>query len=360
MKKIKLFDPFVDSKEKLAVDSVFKSGFWASGSGKGNVSKFEEETKNYIKSKNCVAVNSGTAALNLALSLLDIKDKEVILPSFTFVATANAVILNGGKPVFVDIDPSTLCIDAEKILSSITTKTKAILPVHFSGMPCNLEKLKKISKKNNFTLIEDASHAFGASYKNKKIGSHGDFVCFSFHPVKNLAMPNGGLISINNKKHEFYKNKLFSKRWCGISDRKNYFYDVKEIGDNYYMNEFSASIGRVQLKKIKKMNKIRQKIAKQYNEQLYVEQKIPFSEDCSYHMYWIFVKNRKKFMSKMLEVGIETGIHYRPIHTMSYYKKDLVLPITEKAGKEIVTLPIHPNLKTDDIEYIIKNVNKFI
>ena len=358
-KMIKLFDPFVGFEEEKAIKQVLHSGFWASGAAVGNVLKFENEVKKYLDSKSCVAVNSGTAALNLSLSLFNIKNKEVIVPSLTFVSTVNAIIINGGKPIFVDVEPKTLCLDPEKISQLINKKTIAILPVHFAGMPCNIDLIERKCRKNKIYLIEDAAHAFGASYNKKKIGKHGDIVCFSFHPVKNLAMPNGGLISINNKNHEKIKNELLSKRWCGITDRRDFFYDVKEIGNNYYMNEFSAAIGRVQLKKIENMNKIRKKIAKVYEKELEVRKKIPFSKNCSYHIYWIMIKNRKSFMEKMKNVGIETGIHYKPVHTMTKYKNSIKLPVTEKVGKEIVSIPIHPNLDEVDIRKIIKYINKF-
>ena len=169
-KRIKLFDPHYGKAEEKAILKVLKSGYWTSGSGLGNVEYFEKDVKKYIKSKDCIAVNSGTAALNLALSLIDIKNKEVILPSLTFVSTAHAVIINGGIPKFVDIDSKSLCIDTDKIEDSITKKTKVILPVHFGGMACDLDKIVSLSKKFNLTVIEDAAHAIGTTYKNKKIG----------------------------------------------------------------------------------------------------------------------------------------------------------------------------------------------
>ena len=159
--------------------------------------------------------------MNLALSLLDIKNKEVILPSLTFVSTAHAVVLNGGKPVFVDVMPKTLCIDPESIRKSVSRNTKVILPVHFAGMPCNLKEIMNICKENKLTLIEDAAHSTGTTYKNKKIGSHGMCVCFSFHPIKNLAMPTGGLISLNHSEHKKLKQTLLARRWCGITNRKS-------------------------------------------------------------------------------------------------------------------------------------------
>ena len=326
-KKIKLFDPIIGNEEEKSVINVLKSHFWASGSGEGHVQEFENEFKNYVNSHDCIAVNSGTAALNLALSLIDIKNKEVILPSLSFISTAHAILVNGGKPIFVDVEPETLCISPNDIQKSITTKTAAIIPVHFGGMPCNLKNIQDIAKKYNLAIMEDAAHAVGTTYNNKKIGSHGTAVCFSFHPIKNLAMPTGGLISINHKNHKQFRKMLLARRWCGITDRKGSEYNVEELGWNYYMNEFSAVIGLAQLKKLDRLNNIR--------------------------------KNRKKFREKMWQVGIETGTHYKPIHTTKMYQTHVVLPNTEKIGKQIVTIPIHPNLKNFEMDKIASSINKF-
>ena len=358
-KKIKLFDPVIGKDEKQKIFQVLESKFWASGAGKGNVLKFENQFKKYLGSDDCIAVNSGTSALNLALSLINIKKKEVILPSLSFVSTAHAVIINGGTPVFVDIEPETMCIDPNEIQKSITPKTTAILPVHFGGFPCNLKDIQNIAEKHNLTIIEDAAHAVGATYNNKKIGNHGTAVCFSFHPVKNLAMPTGGLISINHKNHKQFKKTLLARRWCGITDRIGSEYNVKELGWNYYMNEFSAVIGLAQLKKLDRLNNIRKNIAKFYDNQIDVEHKTVFNKDCSYHLYWILVKNRKKFREKMWKAGIETGTHYKPIHTMKMYQNHTVLLNTERVGKQIVTIPIHPNLKTFEMDKIVSSINKF-
>ena len=358
-KKIKLFDPVVRKAEEHAIINVLKSKFWASGAGGGNVLKFENEFRKYVGSNDCIAVNSGTAALNLALSLVNIKNKEVILPSLSFVSTAHAVIRNGGKPVFVDINPTTLCIDPNHIKKAITKRTRIILPVHFAGLPCNLSEIMNVCKEHNLRLIEDAAHAAGASYKNKKIGAHGMAVCFSFHAVKNLAMPTGGLISINHKDHKKFRKMLLSRRWCGITNRKDSDYDVDEVCENYYMNEFSAGLGLVQLKILDKMNRIRRNIVRRYTKEINLGKKMPFDKNCVYHFYWILIKNRKQFRKKMQEFGIETGIHYKPIHSFSLYKSNLTLPVTEQVGKTIVTVPTHPNLTDADVSKIIKLINKY-
>lgn len=358
-KRIKLFDPVIGKKELSATKKVLFSGFWASGAGTGNVLKFEKAFNKYIGSDLCVAVNSGTAALHLALSLIDIKNREVILPSLSFVSTAHAVIYNGGIPIFVDVDPSTLCIDPDMIRKSISKKTKVILPVHFAGMACNMNEINSLCG-DDVLLIEDAAHAAGTTYKNKKIGSHGNAVCFSFHPVKNLAMPNGGAITLNGDNSRIFESILKSTRWCGISNRKGVKYDVTRLGWNYYMNEFSAAIGLEQLKKLDKMNKIRKKIAKQFFKKINTINKMPYDEECSYHFYWIEVKNRDKFMKKMSQNNIETGIHYKPIHEMKYYARKSNLPVTERISEHLVSLPIHPNLTELDVDKIIELTNRFL
>ena len=354
---IKLFDPYISNTEINAAANVIRSKFWASGGGTGNVKKFEEIFCKYTKSKRCVAVSNGTAALHLTLSLFNVKDKEVLVPSLTFVSSASSIVYNGGKPVFVDVDPETLCVDPQAIRKKISKKTAAIVTVDFAGMPSNIKEIKKIAKEYNIPIIEDASHSAGATYDGKRIGSHSDAVCFSFHPVKNLAMPTGGAICLNGKNFSKKEKMLQSLRWCGIENRKGFDYDVNRLGWNYYMNEVSAAIGLVQLKKLDKANKIRKNIAKRYVTELKIENKMPYSNDCSYHFYWIRVKNRMKFMKKMSEKGIETGIHYKPVHLMTYYKNNTKLPITEIISKEIVSIPTHPNLNEKEIDYIIKSIN---
>ena len=358
--RIKLFDPHIGIEEKKAIEKTLTSKFWASGQGTGNVSKFEKNFKKFIGSDSCIAVNSGTAALNLAVSILDIKNKEVILPSLSFVSTANSILLNGGIPKFVEINPKTMCVEPGTIKQAITKKTKVILPVHFGGFPCRLDEIKKIARKNNCFVIDDAAHALGSTYNHQKIGKHSFATCFSFHPVKNLAMPTGGLISINHKNHKKIEKRLKSLRWCGISNRKSTSYDVSELGNNYYMNEFSATIGLVQLKKLNKLTKIRQNIAKRYFNEIMVDEKMPFDNRCSYHLYWIRVKNRKKFRELLDKKHIETGTHYKPIHTFTLYKNNSSLPITEKIANEIVTIPIHSNLKNDETDKIISTINKLV
>jgi len=331
MPSIRLFEPDFGRVEEDAVVETLRSGFWASGSGNGKVKQFEAEFALYLGCDNVVAVNSGTAALHLALSLLDVKGKEVILPALSFVSTANAILYNGGIPVFGDVDPITLCLDPNKLPT--TNKTACIIPVHFGGLRCDINV--------DLPIIEDSAHHITRSNRN--------ISCYSFHPVKNLAMPTGGAIASNVN-----LDKLKARRWCGITDRRGSDYDVKELGWNYYMNEISASIGLVQLKKIDRMNERRNEIAKRYSKEL--DHSMPYRKECPYHLFWILVKNRGEFRKKMLENGIETGTHYKPIDQFSLYKK-ADLPITDSIADNIVTLPMHSKLSDQDVDKVISCAN---
>ena len=359
-RKIKLFDPKIDFAEKRNIELVFDSHNWASGSGSTFVNSFEKKFISYIGAKSGVTVNSGTAALHLAVSSISKEKGEIIVPSLSFVSTAHCVKYSGHKVIFSDIDPLTGCIDPIDIEKKITKKTKAIIPVHFAGLSCNLSKISDIAKTHNIPIIEDASHAAGTTYNKKRIGSHSDLVCFSFHPVKNLAMPGGGFIAINSRNNNYLRNFIQTKKWCGISDRIGSNYDVKDLGWNYYMNEFSAAIGLAQLSKLSKLNQSRRNNAKEYFKRINVDSKMPYQNSSSYHFYWILVNNRDKIREKLRKLGIETGTHYKPIHKMSYYDKKINLLNTEKFGEQILTLPTHPNLINSDTDYVIENINKII
>ncbi|MFZ1077866.1 MAG: DegT/DnrJ/EryC1/StrS family aminotransferase [Nitrosotalea sp.] len=354
---IKLFSPSFNNKEINAAVKTLKSHNWASGAGLGKVLEFENNFRKYTHSRECVAVDSGTAALHLALKILDINEKEVLVPSLTFVTTVHSILYNGGIPIFVDVDPDTLCLDPADIETKITKNTKAIVPVHFGGYPCDMNKIINISKERDVHIIEDAAHACGSSYNSKKIGAISELTCFSFHPVKNLSMPKGGAITINSRNSHTLRKKLNSLRWCGIDNRKGTSYDVTSLGYNYYSDEISAAIGIEQLKKLDSLNLKRFHIAQRYDSELKTSEKIPLSKECSYHLYWIRVKNRNQFIKKINSHGIEIGLHYRPVHSMSFYNSKISLPNTEKSANEIVTIPVHPNLTDHDVDFIIKTVN---
>lgn len=359
---IKLFDPHVTNEEVEAAKDVILSRNWASGAGTNKVEEFETALKNYLSSSEIVAVNSGTAALDLAVSLFDVKDKDVLVPSLTFVSTAHAAVYNGGNPVFVDVDPKTLCMDPDDLLRKINKKSAIVIPVHFGGMPCEMDTITRVCRENEIAVIDDAAHACGATYEEKRIGCIGDLTCLSFHPVKNLAMPTGGAISINKPNAESLKKRLNSSRWCGIDNRQGHTYDVTSVAPNYYMNEISAAIGLVQLRKLDRLNARRREIAKRYSKELNLESKMPFSNDCIYHLYWIISERREELLKYLTSKGIEAGTHYRPIHTMTAYRDRSTtskVPITDEIGRKIITIPIHPNMSEDDVSFVIKTINSF-
>lgn len=356
---IKLFNPDVGSEEIEAVKNVLLSRFWASGAGSGKVKEFENRFQEYIGSDDCVAVNSGTAALHLAIALYDVRGRDILVPSLTFVSTVHSIIYNHGKRLFVDVDPITLCMDVEDLKEKVSSRAIAILPVHFGGYPCDIKTIQEIAEDHKLHVVEDAAHACGSTYNGKKIGSLTEACCFSFHPVKNLAMPGGGAITLNGPDLGIKRKILASKRWCGIDERQRWYYDVPRLGWNYYMNELSAAIGLVQLAKLDKMNEKRRKIANLYSRDLNVKHKMPFSEDCCYHLYWIRVKDRDYFTDKMIKAGIEVGLHYKPVHLMTLYNSSGKLPNTEEIWRELVTLPMHTNLSDAEVTYIIEKTNEF-
>lgn len=360
---IKLFDPHVTEEEVEAARKVILSKNWATGSGDGLVKEFEQKFNQYIGSDEVVAVNSGTAALHLSMMINNVQSKNIFVPSLSFVTTVHSISYTGAKPVFVDIKDDTLCIDPDDLEEKIQNYGGIIaLPVHFGGMPCDLEKIKKICKNNGLLLIDDAAHMCGGEINGTKVGKIADLTCFSFHPVKNLAMPTGGAITINNQDAILMSNKLKSLRWCGIDNRKGIFYDVTSISPNYYMNEISASIGLVQLKKLDVLNNKRREIAKRYSNEIKLEPKMKYENDCVYHLYWILTDKREELIRFLNKNEIEVGAHYRPIHTMTVYNEyeNIDLPVTNSISNRIVTLPIHPNLTDGEITHIIDVMNKFV
>lgn len=327
---IKLFDPTIDENTKKQVVKVLDSGWWDQGK---YVEEFERKLRKYLGCKHVIAVNSGTAALHLTLSLFP--QKKVSLPSMSFISTALAGMYNGKEVHFVDIDRKNLCLNHFSL-----DKDTVNIPVHFGGYPINVE--------GGANIIEDCAHAMGSDLRTKNIK------CFSFHPSKNLAMPNGGAIALYDDQ---YVDELKEKRWCGISD--NGKRDVKRIGWNYKLNDVNAVIGIEQLKKLDENNRKRYKIAEEYHNGLLVPNRVPLIDGCSYHLFWVLVKDRDRFRKKLAKDGIETNIHYSPIDQFSLFKKHN-LPNTDEISKHIVTLPIHPNLSGNDLDRIIKSCNSCV
>lgn len=361
----------ISKKELEAVNRVLKSN-WLS-LGKEN-QLFEEEFAAYINKKYAIAVSSCTSALHLALLALNLKkDDEVIVPTYTFAATAHAVCYVGAKPVFMDIAAKDdFNINADQIENLVTPKTKAIIVVHFAGFPVDMDKVQLIAKKYDLAVIEDCAHAIGGEYRGKKLGSLSDISCFSFFANKNLVTGEGGMILTDD---ENFANRIRRLRTHGIvrgvEQRKNGFdYDLVELGYNYKLTEIQAAIGRCQLEKVDRNQERRQWVRDIYEDKLHTVQgvSIPFkSHKCKsgLHVLPIVVdKNidRKDLRNRLSADGISTTIHYKPVHELSYYKAmgNYSLPIAEEISKREITLPFYPMMSEKEIDYVVNSLRKNI
>jgi len=361
---IDLFKPYTGKEELESLRDIFESGWIGLGP---KTEQFEEKFAEYIGCKYVVGLNSATAALDLSLKLLNINHRdEVIIPTMTFVSTAHVVKYNLAEPIFADVYKN-LSIDLKDVKRKITSRTKAIIPVHYSGRAVDMDRLKEIA--GDIPIIEDAAHAAGAIYKEKKCGSLSTMGCFSFHAVKNLAMGDGGAIATNDKEMCERAKRL---RWLGIdkstwdrSDQnKSYWWEyvVNEIGLKCHMNDISASIGLVQLSKLDKMNSRRKAIAQRYTEGL-LDVKTPTMDTddskSSWHIYCIRCKRRNDLSVYLKDKGIMTGVHYKPIHLYKCYGNIPSLPKAERYFKEILSLPMHPGLTNDEVDTVIEAINSF-
>lgn len=375
---IPVFQPNYGIQEIKAVTNVLKSGWIGLGP---KTEEFEKRFAEYVDAPYAIALNSATAALHLSLLAAGIgKGDEVIVPSLTFVSTAHAVLYVGAKPVFADIDKDTLCIVPADVIKKITKKTRAIIPVHYGGHPCDMNALNTIANDHKLTIIEDASHACGSSYHGKKIGSISPFTCFSFHAVKNLATGDGGMITVKDKT---VAQHLRSLRWVGINkdtwDRSDgtqaeksyrgysWYYEVEELGFKCHMNDITAAIGLVQLRKLEASNAIRRSLAKRYTRELGKLPQIACPTEqpgmiSAQHNYVIRVHDRDKLHLYLRDQGISTGVHYMPVHLQPYYKKlfpRISLPVTETVWKHLLTLPLYPTLTYQEQDGVISSIKKF-
>lgn len=368
-----------DEKEINEVVDSLKSSWITTGP---KMQFFEEKFKKFRESKYAVAVNSGTAALHISTSTIDIKPgDEVITTPLTFVASANCVVYRGGTPVFADIKKDTYNIDPNEIRKKITDKTKAIIPVHFAGQPCDMDEIKEIAEENDLYIIEDAAHAVDAEFKGKKIGSIGDLTVFSFHPVKNMTTAEGGMVTTNNDK--FYE-KLLMFRTHGISKdaakrfgkEGGYYYDMQYLGFRYNLSELHAALGIHQLNKLPTFQKRRREIVKIYNRELenYDEITIPFVKKNikhSWHLYIIQLNLEKlrvdrDFIFKALRAeNIGVNVHYIPVHFHSYYQEKFglkkgILPNVEWLYPRLLTIPLFPKMSNDDVYDVINALVKVL
>jgi len=365
--KIPLFTPHVGEEEINAVTEVLRSKWWGLGP---KTQEFENRFASYIGSKYAIALNSATAGLHLSLKVLNITSGEILVPAITFISTALAADYNNCTPVFVDVNEDTLTMDIEDLKRKITKKSKAIIPVHYGGHPCDMDEINQIAKEHNLFVIEDAAHASGAEYKGKKVGSLADMAVFSFHPVKNLATGDGGMITTND---EEVNKRLRKLRWCGINkdtftrEGKSYswYYEIDELGYKFHMNDINAAIGLAQLAKLDNFNNRRREIFEKYNTELKNIVQTPIEKEhikSAIHNYAIKVPEEKRdaLMDFLAQKGISTGVHYFPLHLHPIYKHIKAdVPVSDRIWKKIVLLPMFPDLTKEQIEYIISSVKEF-
>jgi len=366
---IPVFRPSFGEEELEALREPFKTGWIGLGP---KTREFEQRFAEYIGTRFAVAVNSGTAALHLALKVVEIQETEVITTPMTFISTNHAILYNGGIPVFADIERDTLNIDVTEIKKHITAKTRAILVVHYGGHACDMDPMLAMAKEAKIHVVEDAAHGCGGEYKGRKLGSLGDLGCFSFHAVKNLSTGEGGMITTDDP--QLYE-RLLKLRWMGISkdtwsreekdEKYSWYYNVEEVGFKYHMNDIPAAIGLVQLKKLEKMNRRRREITERYNKGLkglkWLETPAvkPYAKS-SHHNYVIKVEKRDQLNIYLQQEGISTGVHYIPNNHYEMYRPFRgETPISDSVWKKLLTLPLFPDLKDEEVDLVVEKIKEF-
>ena len=366
---------WIDDDDINEVVKVLRSDWITTGP---KIKEFEDALCAYVGCKYCVAVNSGTSALDIAVQSLNLpKGSEVITTPFTFVATSNAIIYSGLKPVFADICSDTFNIDPEDVRRKITKDTKAIIYVDYAGQPCDIKAIREIADEFGLYLIEDACHAIGAEYDGRKVGNFADLTIFSFHPVKNITTGEGGAVVTDDE--DLYECLALLRSHGIDKDAQNRYgpnaswaYDMKYLGRNYRMTDFQAALGISQLKKLDKFIQRKEEIVKMYDRAFsdVIEIKTQVVKHCTkhaWHIYTILLNNidRDVFFKQMRETNIGVNVHYIPVYRFLYYQKHFNLnpkdfPITEVIFSKIITLPLFPKMKDDDVEYVIKKTNELI
>jgi len=345
--------PLLGKEEQRAVMEVLNSEMIACGP---KVEQFEHQFAKFVGTKYAVATTSGTTALHLALSSIGIKKKdEVIVPSFSFIATANSVLFCDAIPIFCDIDYKTFNINSEKIESLITKSTKAIMPVHLYGQPANINPILETAGKYGISVVGDAAQAHGAMYENKMIGCFGNVECFSFYPTKNMTTGEGGMITTDDKE---IAERAISLRNHG-RDKTRLGYEHCLLGYNYRMNDISAAIGIEQLKKLPKFNNKRRENAKYFDDEIEGVD-TPFVLDNAkhvYHQYTIKTKEREAVIQKLKNNDVGYGIYYpKPLHFYPHLKRfsHNDLKVSEKISQEVLSIPVHPALTHKELEKVTK------
>lgn len=366
--------PDIDEQDKQGVMDVLSSQ-WLTGGNK--TIEFEEKFASYVGTKYVISVNSCTAALHLIMIGLHIGiGDEVIVPTLTFAATANAPVFCGAKPVFADIDVNTLNISPESIVEKITPKTKAIIVVHLAGNPCDMDAIRKIAKDYKLYLVEDCAHSLGATYRHIQTGNMSNAGAFSFYPTKPMTTGEGGIVVTNDeelyKEMKLMRSHFMTKEAFERSEFGNWRYDVAGLGYNYRMSEISASLGITQLDKLNWMNDKRDWIVRYYNRELKVKGIIkPYrikNTTSSDHLYIIrvtkeFGMNRDALIKKLAERGIECSVHYTPLHLMSFYQKEYGYKygdytVAENVYNEILSLPIYSKMNINQAEYVVNSIKE--
>jgi len=369
---IPVFKPSYGEEELEALREPFRTGWLGLGP---QTKEFEDRFAELIGVPHAIGVNSATAALHLAFMLAGIEGKEVITTSMTFVSTNHAILYNNGIPVFADIEPDTLNINADDIKRKITEQTRALVVVHYGGHACDMSAIMELAEKHNLIVIEDCAHACGGMYKDQMLGSLGHFGCYSFHAVKNLATGDGGMITTKSSESDA---KLRQIRWLGItrgtwdrSERKGYAweYDVEDVGLKCHMNDITAAIGLVQLAKLEQMNNRRRHLAERYSNLLADVRwiKTPVEKEytkSAWHNYVIKVtdpNDRNPLMDYLKAKGISTGMHYIPNHLYQMYRPYVngSVPITEAVWHHLITLPLFPDLTDEQQDIIVEEIRGF-
>ncbi len=373
---VPFFAPWITREDKKAVIDALSSTLLTDGP---KLREFESAFAKFTGSRYAIGVSNATSALHLSIKALGIgSGDEVIVPDMTFVATANAVVLSGAVPVFADVEKETMNISIDSIKKKINSKTKAIIPVHFAGKVCDIVAISKIARKNNLVVIEDCAHAIGAYHGEKHVGNFGSSGCFSFYPTKNITTIEGGMIITNSKKTAEYvmkaRNHGLTKTLVQrYASGKPWDYDVVESGYNYRLDEIRSALGLSQLKRIKKLNTLRKKTFEYYSNKLKNVKGLitPYSSeknDHAYHLYIMRVEknnnvSRDELFTQLLNYGIKTTVHYKPLHEFTTFKKfknNDDMENSKQLYKEIISLPFYPNMSKKQQDFVIDCIIKIM
>lgn len=367
---IQLFRPSITDLEIQAVTEVLRSGWLGLGP---KTEEFELAFAKAANAKYAVGLNSGTAALHLALELLDVRQgDEVLVPAITFASTAEVILYVGARPVFVDVDPETLNVSIADLSCKITARTRGMIVVHYGGHPCDMDEISQLANQRGLFVIEDAAHACGATYRSRPIGSLSALTCFSFHAVKNLTTGEGGMITTNTPEFDARLRRL---RWMGINkdtwDRttKNevyaWRYTIGEVGYKCHMHDIAAALGLVQLSRLTELNNRRRVLKERYNrafadlgwlelppEREYVQS--------SWHIYAVKLKPRDDLIGHLKSRGIAPGVHYYPLHLYPCFAEFRTpLPVAEFVWQRIISLPLYPDLSEQEQDIVIEAIREF-